>query len=874
MLRRKSKRKRRSPARSRPIQLQKLEPRNLLAAVPLGASDFNTGGFLLGSVGVTPVLFESDGTIDPESQDWSTQEIADLLAKVDEGVNWWSDTLDAMGTVHDLEFVIDDTFAVDPVETPYEPIDRSSTFFDEYVKDFMESLGYGDAPSLERAVQLFNHDQRAKLGTDWAFTIFVVDSSDDPDGLFASGGQFSAAFAFAGGLFLVTPSSRPASTITHEMGHIFWARDEYPGGGSWLDQRGYYNAQNLNAADNPTPGFEQQISIMRGGFPLSQAFEQHFSPESTFALVGWRDSDGDGVFDLADVPLDLDAVGYADADSSQYHFAGTASAVPLFNQNSSGVQSDMTLNRISEIQYRLDDGPWRVAATPDQQVVEFDLTVTIDEPYSSIRWRAIDEVTGITSPIVEGVARSPAISTASVSGYAFIDENDDGIRNPSEELLPGATATIRNADGSPLFGGGVTAAQFGDDVIPAAEVAGVTLSAEGVTSDEDLGSFISASAGDQRVFHSFDAQRNRWTDRWSERAVLVAEFDQVVGEVDFDAIGLGQSNYGRIEAYDVAGNLIARFTTDEFGANETRTMSVTDPQGRIKSIRAFGFAGTNIALTNLRFGFTDTAVTDESGTWKLPNLADGTYSVNLVPERLIHQFAHAAINLQVSGGTSSLIVGAAERVTSPRHNSLLAEDVNENGEVTSVDALIIINDMNRNQSRILGPTETEGPKIDVNNDGAVTALDALLVINALDRDNTDGAEAESGVESGNGAGAQSLANPDHQASPEPVEAVLANDQVIASWTNDPFGAATMFDSAGDAVRSESTTGPTTDTSERALTFSPNTAQTPVGKDSGGGENVAEAAEQRVKSKENTGETAQSLESFPLEITEPFRQSLV
>ncbi len=46
---------------------------------------------------------------------------------------------------------------------------------------------------------------------------------------------------------------------------MFWARDEYAGGGSSADRRGYYNTQNLNAADNPAQGFVQQPSIMATG---------------------------------------------------------------------------------------------------------------------------------------------------------------------------------------------------------------------------------------------------------------------------------------------------------------------------------------------------------------------------------------------------------------------------------------------------------------------------------------------------------------------------------------------------------------------------------------------------------------------------------
>ena len=44
------------------------------------------------------------------------------LDKVHSGVNWWTQALDQLGTVHSLEFVIDETFARQPVATGYEPI--------------------------------------------------------------------------------------------------------------------------------------------------------------------------------------------------------------------------------------------------------------------------------------------------------------------------------------------------------------------------------------------------------------------------------------------------------------------------------------------------------------------------------------------------------------------------------------------------------------------------------------------------------------------------------------------------------------------------------------------------------------------------------
>ena len=726
--------RRRSLSKRRPLTVQRLEDRRLLTATPLGATVFDTGEFMLGTVGVVPIFFESDGSIDPQTQNWTPGEIDGMLDKIREGVHWWSETLDALGTVHTLDFVVDDTYAVNPVSTPYEPIDRISNDFQLYAGEFLQSQGYGGSATFEAAVHRFNHDQRLRMGTDWAFSIFVVDASDDPDGQFASGGSFSNAFAFPGGLFFVLPSSRPASTVAHEMGHIFWARDEYPGGGSWTDTRGYYNAQNLNAADNPTPGFVQQPSIMRGGFPLAEAYANRFSPASTLAMIGWQDSNGNGIFDMADVPLALDAVGYYDAEV--YHFRGSAAAVPLMNQNSSGPQSDITLNRVSRLEYSLDGGAWITGATPDAQVAELDVAIPISEPFSSIRWRVIDDAIGVTSPIIEASAMEPAISAATITGYAFLDENVSGTRDALESLLAGTVITVRREDGSAIPAGGVAAAELGLGVI-GGPIDGISLSGEGLMLDGRVRVATVSAAGDQNVFQAFDLQRQRWISGWSPKATLDAELDQLSGTVTVEFASLGSLGYGRVEAYDHAGHLIARATSQGLQGGEAGSVTVSDPGGQIARIRAFGHAGTEIAVTAIRYGMESTVVTD-TGVWAFPNLQDGVYQIDIVPPKVIHQFDQASFVIDVVAGVSPTIVAAASRVTSPRHNAALPWDVNGDGFVTALDALLVINDLARNDARILAEGERTGPDIDVNNDGSVSALDALLVINELSRKSSPG----------------------------------------------------------------------------------------------------------------------------------------
>lgn len=72
------------------------------------------------------------------------------------------------------------------------------------------------------------------------------------------------------------------------------------------------------------------------------------------------------------------------------------------------------------------------------------------------------------------------------------------------------------------------------------------------------------------------------------------------------------------------------------------------------------------------------------------------------------------------------------------HNSDLACDVDDSSLVTPIDALIVINSLNRSGPRSLGDTPRQhGDQfLDVNADGNLSPLDALLVINAINRNLT------------------------------------------------------------------------------------------------------------------------------------------
>ena len=773
------------------MTVEHLEARNLFAALPLGVTPQDTGEFMLGRVAVVPVLFESTGRASTE--DWTPALIDAALEKVREGVNWWSEALDRLNTVHTLEFVIDESFARSPFPTTFEPISRTSQEAPLYITPFLRAQGIEDASSMEDAVQQFNHSARERLDTDWAFTIFIVNSSNDADGGFAPGSEFNIAFAYPGGLYVVTPSTRPASTISHEMGHIFWARDEYPGGGSWTDRRGYYNAQNINASDNPTPGFVQEPSIMRAGTGLTAAYQSFAIPESTRAMIGWRDSDGDGIFDLADVPLHFEGTGRYEPQQGVFTFSGNARAVPLPNRNSSGTQNDITLNRVDRIEYRVNGGTWLTAHVVDAQVadVEFDLTI---DPFDTIELRAIDDRVGITSPILQTTGLAP-LASGSVKGFAFIDSSGEGENNATEAFLPKVTARITKLDGSPLLQGTINPDLLSEGPIdPLPD--GVTLSANGVTLNGRVGAFADSPSGDNATFHYYNLQNARWQNAWATDRRLVVDFPETIGAASFDATGLTNSgSYARLEAYDSAGTLLSRVTSARLVPGETAELKIEDLSGRIARVVAYGHQFSAVSLDNLRYGTPAEVVTADDGVFQFAGVPDGSYRLTLAPERLIHRYSSDDVRIVVSNGLSTPLAAAFERVASPWRNPADRFDVDGNGSVQPLDALRIINEISRNGARILTDASLVSQFYDTSDDGALTALDALRVINELSRRGRVGGEGAPEAESAfaftrqseteTQAKSQSQSESDFATSAaDPTSFSQATDAVFAGWEHD------------------------------------------------------------------------------------------
>jgi hypothetical protein len=90
--------------------------------------------------------------------------------------------------------------------------------------------------------------------------------------------------------------------------------------------------------------------------------------------------------------------------------------------------------------------------------------------------------------------------------------------------------------------------------------------------------------------------------------------------------------------------------------------------------------------------------------------------------------------------------------TSAWQNPKLRFDVDNNGTANAIDALVIINDLNRNGARDLDATgQPPTPYLDVNGDSWVNSIDVLQLINYLNTLPGSGGEGEDGS-GNNGSG--------------------------------------------------------------------------------------------------------------------------
>ncbi len=315
---------------------------------------YETSEYFIGRVAVGIVLPESDGGVDSSTEDWTEAERTLVLSEITAALNWWA----AREPNAHLTFVYDDGTAA-PITTGYEPVSRRYSDQALWIAQVLSKKGYTGSSYFDQ-VRQYNNALRDTYDTDWAFTIFVVDSSNDSDNRFADG---YFAYAYLGGPFTVMtygnngygPSNMDA-VAAHEIGHIFLALDQYYSAYQRCTYKsGYLGVENQNSqyggcASNVT-------SIMRG---QTWPYRAGAIDEYARGQIGWRDSDGDGILDPVDTSLNVVNTGYI-TGTDAFTFVGTVQDDPY----PSSFRRSTIINTIERVQYRVAGGGWTDAQPSD-----------------------------------------------------------------------------------------------------------------------------------------------------------------------------------------------------------------------------------------------------------------------------------------------------------------------------------------------------------------------------------------------------------------------------------------------------------------------------------------------------------------------------
>lgn len=254
--------------------------------------------YLIGDVAVGLILTESNGDVDTETENWSPTRIQQVRDEVADGLAWWA----AREPDANVTFVVDYSLQA----TGYEPINRDADDRALWIEEILLNMGYTSSPiSPYRLVNAYNNYLKSHYDTDWAFTIFVVDSYVDVDGKFTCG---HFAFAARGGPYLVMTYDNGNYWIgwmdqvcAHEVGHIFHALDQYYNAEAWCYYTsGVLDIPNWNSAGCPWPTGPSIMKFTPVAYPAG------IVDRYARGQIGWWDANCNGVLDPVDPDIETD----------------------------------------------------------------------------------------------------------------------------------------------------------------------------------------------------------------------------------------------------------------------------------------------------------------------------------------------------------------------------------------------------------------------------------------------------------------------------------------------------------------------------------------------------------------------------------------
>jgi hypothetical protein len=333
----------------RPVALERFAPRapqDGYESLPRGAEYYDTSEFMAGSVAVGVWLLEDPGT----TYDWTPAEQAQTYGGVQASLDNW---VRKGGAPAFLTFFIEQHSGAMVSGTPIlNPQSMDQTWIDEV----LGNAGWAGANAFEKCFA-YNNSIRASFGTNWCYSIFIVDS--DPavnQGLFSTGGY---AWAYYGGPWIYM--SRYSTWAynwpryygvvpMHETGHIFMDTDEY---NATLQYGGYLNLPDADGV--------QCIMNQNDSTRVCSA---------TRGQLGWRDLDANGIIEPLDVPpiANLTPATPDPTTDAWPTWSGRAEVAMLANLNPLSnyyPPHDQTIARINAVEGRVDGGAWSPAIASD-----------------------------------------------------------------------------------------------------------------------------------------------------------------------------------------------------------------------------------------------------------------------------------------------------------------------------------------------------------------------------------------------------------------------------------------------------------------------------------------------------------------------------
>ncbi|HKG23483.1 MAG TPA: putative Ig domain-containing protein, partial [Blastocatellia bacterium] len=189
---------------------------------------WNNSDVMDGTVAVAAFLMESNGGIDTNVFNWSQADQDLAIAQIIQGLNWWVDQSRAFSLSRPLQFTLVPFLPNNPAaQVPYEPSLREGRNANLWINHIMRNLG-GTSTDAFVNVASFNRVIREQNRTDWAFSIFMAYNPAPAQTSFADG---RASWAYIGGphtnMLFRSYGWAINQIVSHEIGHIFFACDEY-----------------------------------------------------------------------------------------------------------------------------------------------------------------------------------------------------------------------------------------------------------------------------------------------------------------------------------------------------------------------------------------------------------------------------------------------------------------------------------------------------------------------------------------------------------------------------------------------------------------------------------------------------------------------